>query len=299
MANKRIIASNIFEDDFFGQLTMLQRLLWIGLFSACADDQGRMIDNPTVIRSKVFPYDDIPVADIDAALNLFAAENRVIRYTDERGKGYVQLTNWWKNQDPQWAMPSKYPAPEGWKDRVRSYIKGVYNCENWPEKAQKPPKNGKSEHAPVSDHLDVPPGQSTLPAQVAGHEINPNPNPEINPNQIIDKEFESEKTRDSFSSNPELDKLIPGINYSPAQAWASAKKSCETEMPIDRFRKNVSCAWLKEFDPERNRFTIAAPSDYARDWLESRLASTVVRLLTGICNRTIQVQFVTAAPMAE
>lgn len=295
MANKRIIASNIFEDDFFGQITMLQRLLWIGLFSACADDQGRLIDNPTVIRSKVFPYDDIPVADIDAALDLFAAENKLIRYKDERGKSYIQLATWWKNQDPQWAMPSKYPAPPDWKDRVRSYIKGVYFCENWPEKYQKPPKNGKST---LPDHLDMPPGQSTLPPQVAGHEINPNPNPEINPNQILDKEFESEKAGDFPSSDPELDKLIPGVNYSPVQAWRSTRDQLQAEMPKAAFAKNVSCAWLKEFDPEQNRFTIAAPSDFARDWLQSRLASTLVRLLTGICNRTIQVQFVTEERIA-
>ena len=38
--------------------------------------------------------------------------------------------------------------------------------------------------------------------------------------------------------------------------------------------------------------TIATRNAYARDWLESRLASTVQRLLIGILNQSVSVQFV-------
>jgi hypothetical protein len=167
MASKRIIQSNIWEDEFMGNLSLFERLLWIGLFSRCADDQGRMNDNPIVIRSQVFPYDDIPVSDIDAGLKRFAAEGRIIRYKVGR-KGFIQLVKWWENQTPQWAMPSNYPSPEGWEDRVRSYIKGVYHCQNWPTKI--PPKQ--------EDIPDNPGGMSSLPSQVARHD--PVLNPVIN-----------------------------------------------------------------------------------------------------------------------
>lgn len=39
-------------------------------------------------------------------------------------------------------------------------------------------------------------------------------------------------------------------------------------------------------------FVIGTPSDYARDWLASRLASTIGRLLTGICNKPVEAKFV-------
>ena len=42
-------------------------------------------------------------------------------------------------------------------------------------------------------------------------------------------------------------------------------------------------------------FTVSVRNAYARDWLESRLSSTVTRLLMGIMNRTVDVAFVVHA----
>ena len=39
-------------------------------------------------------------------------------------------------------------------------------------------------------------------------------------------------------------------------------------------------------------FVISVQNAYARDWLESRLSSTVVRILTGMMNRTVEVRFI-------
>ncbi len=115
MANRRIILSDIWADEFFGPLSFFEQVLWVGLFSRCADDQGRMIDNPTIIRANIMPYKDTPIADIEAALEMFANEGKLLRYEVD-GKRYIQIVNWWDHQQGQWAMPSKYPAPEGWKD---------------------------------------------------------------------------------------------------------------------------------------------------------------------------------------
>lgn len=167
MAEKRIITSDIWQDDWFGTLPMFEKLLWIGLFSRVADDQGRMIDNAVVIRAMVFPYDDIPVNQIERALQTYEQCDKVIRYEIE-GKKYLQIKNWWDHQQGQWATPSKHPAPEGWTDRVRSYIKGVYREENWDKKGNK-----------TTPQVDTPAGQSTWTPHVAGH--NPDPDPEINP----------------------------------------------------------------------------------------------------------------------
>jgi hypothetical protein len=44
------------------------------------------------------------------------------------------------------------------------------------------------------------------------------------------------------------------------------------------------------------RFVIGVQNAYARDWLESRLSSTVSRLLMGMMNQDVTVQFVIASP---
>ena len=114
----RLIDSEMWEDDFFIELTIFERLLWIGLLTACADDQGRLQDNAALIRSKVFPVDDFTTADIENALNKFDAGGKIIRYTGG-GKHLIQIVAWWKHQRPRWAGKSNYQAPDGWTDRER------------------------------------------------------------------------------------------------------------------------------------------------------------------------------------
>lgn len=175
MATKRLILSNIWEDEFFGTLSFFNRLLWIGLFSRCADDQGRMIDNPVVIRSQVFPYDDIPARDINDGLEYFANEGKIIRYEVE-GKRYIQIVKWWENQSMQWAMFSKYPSPPAWDDRIRTTYKGQYYAVNW---------TTKQPTLPVQ--VEVPGGDTTLPPDVGRQ------NPNLNPNLNYIKEDEEEE----------------------------------------------------------------------------------------------------------
>jgi len=132
MANRRMISSDIWEDDWFGQLDFFQQALWIGLFSKCADDQGRLLNNPVLLRAAIFPYKDVALADIAQAVAEFAQAGRVILYNADN-KNLLQIVNWWEHQRPQWAQPSKFPAPDEWKDRVRTRDGGVYKVENWRE----------------------------------------------------------------------------------------------------------------------------------------------------------------------
>ncbi|MHB8961987.1 MAG: DnaD domain protein [Saccharofermentanales bacterium] len=131
MANTRMISSLIWEDDLFTSLTMFERLVWIGIITACADDQGRFQDNANLIIAKVFPLDDINKADIEAALNRFAATGKLHRYI-AKGKKLAQITNWWKHQKPRWAGASNYPPPDKWIDRERYHTAGnVISEKNW------------------------------------------------------------------------------------------------------------------------------------------------------------------------
>ncbi len=120
----RLIDCDLFEDDFVGSLDFFQRLVWIGICSAVADDQGRFMDNPALIRSKVFLYDEeVSDAMVDKALRKMAKAGRIIKYC-AGGRRLCQIVNWWTVQKPSWASESKYAAPDGWIDRVKMHAAG-------------------------------------------------------------------------------------------------------------------------------------------------------------------------------
>ena len=71
MANKRMTNGDMFEDEFFTSVSFFSRLLWIGIFTKEADDQGRLRDNSALIRSHIFPLDDIPLSEFEEAIQYF------------------------------------------------------------------------------------------------------------------------------------------------------------------------------------------------------------------------------------
>ncbi len=77
----------------------------------------------------------------------------------------------------------------------------------------------------------------------------------------------------------------------PEQAWQSALGQLQMEMPKASFD-----TWVRDtrmINYEAGLFTVSTRNAYAREWLESRLTSTVTRLLMGIMNRDVEVKFVT------
>jgi chromosomal replication initiator protein len=77
------------------------------------------------------------------------------------------------------------------------------------------------------------------------------------------------------------------------QAWQSALGQLQMEMPKASFDTWVRDTQIVSYAD--GLFTIAVRNAYARDWLESRLSSTVTRLLTGMMNRSVEVAFVVHA----
>lgn len=76
------------------------------------------------------------------------------------------------------------------------------------------------------------------------------------------------------------------------QAWQSVLGQLQMEMPKASFD-----TWVRDTRPltyENGAMTVGVPNAYARDWLESRLASTVSRLLVGVLNSNVAVNFVVA-----
>jgi chromosomal replication initiator protein len=85
-------------------------------------------------------------------------------------------------------------------------------------------------------------------------------------------------------------KFTGGKEMDAVQAWQSALGQLQMEMPKASFDTWVRDTQINSY--ENGLFTIAVRNAYARDWLESRLSSTVTRLLMGIMNRSVDVSFV-------
>jgi chromosomal replication initiator protein len=81
------------------------------------------------------------------------------------------------------------------------------------------------------------------------------------------------------------------------QAWQATIGQLQMEMPKASFDTWVKDAQLAS--NENEVFTISVQNAYARDWLESRLTSTIERLLSGIMNRPQKVIFVIHQPEPE
>lgn len=134
---RRMIDSAIWHNEKFGTLPPMARLLAIGIINH-ADDQGRGKANPVYLRSQIFPYDDVTAGDVRQWLDMVAG-NETITVYQSGGKDYYQILNWWMYQSHQYAMPSQYPKPDGWNDRIRKTLtKGVIVTCNWVTNDGKP-----------------------------------------------------------------------------------------------------------------------------------------------------------------
>jgi chromosomal replication initiator protein len=76
----------------------------------------------------------------------------------------------------------------------------------------------------------------------------------------------------------------------PEQAWQATIGQLQMEMPKASFNTWVRDTEIVSY--EDGCFVIGVQNAYARDWLESRLSSTVRRLLTGMMNRSVEVRFI-------
>ena len=74
------------------------------------------------------------------------------------------------------------------------------------------------------------------------------------------------------------------------QAWQAALGQLQLEMPKAAFDTWVRDAEL--ISASDGEFQIGVHNAYARDWLDSRLKSTINKLLTGTMNRQINVTFI-------
>lgn len=93
MSRIRTIKPSFFIDEDLSELTVLTRLLFIGLWTL-ADSEGRLEDRPKRIRVQIHPYDD---GNTDAMLQSLHDAGFIIRYQHGDGK-YIQVVNFRKHQ---------------------------------------------------------------------------------------------------------------------------------------------------------------------------------------------------------
>jgi hypothetical protein len=93
MSRIRTIKPDFFLHDELAELTPLNRLLFIGIWTL-ADCEGRLEDRPKRIRAQLHPYDD---GDTDAMLQSLHDRNFITRYS-VGGVGYIEINNFKKHQ---------------------------------------------------------------------------------------------------------------------------------------------------------------------------------------------------------
>ena len=98
-------------------------------------------------------------------------------------------------------------------------------------------------------------------------------------------------TPSSCRTDPSIG-LAVKAGISAEHAWCNALEQLQLEVPRAVFDEYVAPARIAAYDSATGAFTIAAPNAYSRDWLQSRLAATLGRMLTGICYQSVEVRFV-------
>lgn len=128
MARKRMISPEIWESQSFGELSMLAKVLFIGMISQ-ADDDGKGVLSAQLLKSRILPFDELRIADIEKALNEIGHNVSVAESADAdkslnerghklsvvfyevKGRCYYLFENWRKWQTINRPIPSKLPNP--------------------------------------------------------------------------------------------------------------------------------------------------------------------------------------------
>lgn len=271
MANKRMIAADIWRDDFVCTLDYFERLLWIGMIVTCADDQGRIQDRAGFIGGDVFPGESVSTEKVEASLTSFEKEGKIFRYQDGKTK-LIQIVNWWEYQQPSWAMPSKYPAPNGWTDRIKMHVKDSKDVTviHWKE------DGGFSEEIRSALRSGLHSSQdSALPSGIDEMRLN---------------EISRDEKRVVESAQKQREKAQ---SPSPDQAWNTVKGQLADDMNPADYR-----SWIENVKPcefQDDTFKISTVNKYAADWITKRAGEVIKRSLAGIYGRPVSLNVIVDA----
>lgn len=89
MARIRTIKPEFWEDEKLAKLPIHARLLFIGTWNF-ADDNGVLQANPVLMKSHIFPYEDIGISTISEWIDILVENGMLIR-TTYNGKDYLVI----------------------------------------------------------------------------------------------------------------------------------------------------------------------------------------------------------------
>ena len=89
MARIRTIKPEFWEDEKLAKLPLHARLLFIGTWNF-ADDNGVLLAHPILMKSHIFPYEDIGISTISEWIDMLVENGMLIR-TTYNGKDYLVI----------------------------------------------------------------------------------------------------------------------------------------------------------------------------------------------------------------
>lgn len=110
MARIRTIKPEFFTSEAIASLPLAARLTFIGLWTH-ADDYGRLVDNPRIIKGAIWPLDDdVTATDVSLHIHMLVDLGLLARYEAE-GRRYLHVCNWEEHQKMNRKAAAKHPEP--------------------------------------------------------------------------------------------------------------------------------------------------------------------------------------------
>jgi len=109
MARSRMIRPEFFDDEKLSECSVSTRLLFIALW-VNSDDYGVVKGNSSWLRSQAFPYDDIPLKDINTWLIQLKKIGCILPFQSS-GERYYFIRNWDRYQKVNRPSNNRNPTP--------------------------------------------------------------------------------------------------------------------------------------------------------------------------------------------
>jgi hypothetical protein len=119
MARRRMIDPDFWTDPEVNQCSYPGKILILGCMSN-ADDEGRIQAHPSLLKSRIFIYDDDQtpgtiqalLKEILEKMKMWHPNNQwLMRSYENAGTEYIYFPNWHDTQKPSHPTPSRLPAP--------------------------------------------------------------------------------------------------------------------------------------------------------------------------------------------
>lgn len=263
--SRRMIDTSLWQNEKFTRMPLGARMLQIGIITH-ADDQGRAKANPSFLRMQIFPDDeDITNADIQKWLGLMIKNGTIISYTVDE-KQYVQLCNWWKYQSLQYAAPSQFPRPDGWKDRIRKTVtKGFIATCNWQTVDGTQLEDTCDQDGNPLPKQPMPKGPPTTPP--SGQSPNG-----LKPNQVVDNAKDNGHSPESPGghspeSSPERTIELNRIELNRTEMNRKERDARETD------ESEVEKASLPLFQAKQDEYMPGVPDPRHRHWQKAHVVT--------------------------